>query len=92
MSEHEGFGVPLVEAMLMRVPILAHATTAVADTLGDAGVQFTEKSFPEIAEVGRRLAAPGPLRDAVLAGQDRRVAAFRPESVEARLRAHLQSL
>jgi glycosyltransferase involved in cell wall biosynthesis len=92
MSEHEGFGVPLVEAMLMRVPILAYSATAVADTLGDAGVQFTEKCFPEMAEVGKRLAEPGPLREAVLAGQDRRLEAFRPESVEARLRAHLQSL
>jgi glycosyltransferase involved in cell wall biosynthesis len=92
MSEHEGFGVPLVEAMLMRVPIVAYAATAVADTLGDAGVQFTEKSYPEMAEVGHRLVTDAALRAAVLAGQDERLRAFAPESVEARLRAHLQSL
>jgi glycosyltransferase involved in cell wall biosynthesis len=90
MSEHEGFGVPLVEAMLMRVPIVAYATTAVADTLGDAGVQFTEKRFAEMAEVGHRLTNDALLRDAVLAGQDERLRAFAPESVEARLRTHLQ--
>jgi glycosyltransferase involved in cell wall biosynthesis len=92
MSEHEGFGVPLVEAMLMRVPIVAYATTAVADTLGEAGVRFTEKSYPEMAEVGYRLTTDAALREAVLAGQDARLRAFTPASVEARLRAHLQSL
>jgi glycosyltransferase involved in cell wall biosynthesis len=92
MSEHEGFGVPLVEAMLMRVPILAYATTAVADTLGEAGVRFTEKSYAEMAEVGHLLTTDAALRAAVLAGQDERLHAFAPESVEARLRAHLQSL
>jgi glycosyltransferase involved in cell wall biosynthesis len=92
MSEHEGFGVPLVEAMLMRVPIVAYATTAVADTLGDAGVQFAEKLYPEMAEVGHRLTTDRALREAVLAGQDERLRAFAPASVEARLRAHLQSL
>jgi len=92
MSEHEGFGVPLVEAMLMRVPILAYASTAVADTLGEAGVRFTEKSYAEMAEVGHLLTTDAALRAAVLAGQDERLHAFAPESVEARLRAHLQSL
>jgi glycosyltransferase involved in cell wall biosynthesis len=92
MSEHEGFGVPLVEAMLMRVPILAYAATAVSFTLGDAGVQFPAKDYPEMAEVGHRVATDAALREAVLAGQDERLHAFAPDSVESRLRAHLQSL
>ena len=37
MSEHEGFGVPLVEAMLKRVPIVACSGTAVGETLGEFG-------------------------------------------------------
>ena len=45
MSEHEGFGVPLVESMLMRVPVLAYAATAVPFTLGGAGVQFTREAL-----------------------------------------------
>ena len=32
-SAHEGFGVPLVEAMLMDVPVLAYRTSGVPDTL-----------------------------------------------------------
>src|SRR6185436_2189986 len=45
LSEHEGFCVPLVEAMATDVPILAYSTTAVPDTLGGAGLQFTPKDL-----------------------------------------------
>lgn len=38
MSEHEGFCVPLVESMYFRLPILAYQSTAVPETLGEAGV------------------------------------------------------
>lgn len=92
MSEHEGFGVPLVESMLLRVPVLAFASTAVVDTLGGAGVLFAEKRIEEVAEMAQRLARPGPLREAVLARQDARLSAFAPEAVEAALRGYLESL
>jgi glycosyltransferase involved in cell wall biosynthesis len=41
-SEHEGFCVPVVEAMALRVPVVAYATTAVPDTVGDAGLVWEE--------------------------------------------------
>jgi glycosyltransferase involved in cell wall biosynthesis len=92
MSEHEGFGVPLVEAMLMDVPVLAHAATAVPFTLGGAGVQFGEKRFEALAELAFALAHDAELRASVLAGQRRRLAAFAPATVEAALDAHLTDL
>jgi len=92
MSEHEGFGVPLVESMLMGLPILAYATTAVPFTLGDAGVQFTEKRIDLMAEVAYRLTLDGDLRTAVLAGQEKRLPAFAPEAVEATLQGYPESL
>jgi glycosyltransferase involved in cell wall biosynthesis len=92
MSEHEGFGVPLVESMLMRVPILAHRATAVGHTLGEAGVQFTEKRLDEVAETAHLLATDETLRAAVLAGQDARLPAFAPSAVQAALRGYLESL
>ncbi|HZV03610.1 MAG TPA: glycosyltransferase family 4 protein [Gemmataceae bacterium] len=41
-SEHEGFCVPLVEAMALQVPIVAYGTTAVPHTVGDAGLVWDE--------------------------------------------------
>jgi glycosyltransferase involved in cell wall biosynthesis len=92
MSEHEGFGVPLVESMLMRVPVVAYRCTAVADTLGGAGVQFAEKRLAEMAEAAHLLTTDAGLRARVLAGQDRRLTAFAPAAVEEALRRYVESL
>ena len=92
LSEHEGFGVPLVESMLMRVPVLAYAVTAVPFTLGDAGVQISEKRLAEAAELAHVLASDEALRASVLAGQDRRLAAFAPAAVEGALRRYVEPL
>jgi glycosyltransferase involved in cell wall biosynthesis len=92
MSEHEGFGVPLVEAMLMDLPVLAFGGTAVSHTLGGAGVEFANKDIPAVAELGRQLLTDAALRGAVLQGQRRRLAAFAPEAVEATLRRHVDAL
>jgi L-malate glycosyltransferase len=89
MSEHEGFGVPLVEAMLLDVPVLALRATAVGDTLGEAGLQFSSKSLAHVAELAHQLATDTPLRDRVIEAQRRRLAAFAPEAITARLRACL---
>lgn len=46
LSEHEGFCVPLLEAMSFDVPILAYASTAVPATLGGSGVLLHRKDPP----------------------------------------------
>ena len=76
LSEHEGFCVPLVEAMAADVPVLAYASTAVPDTLGGAGVQFEPKDLEFAAELLGELAYNDDLRARVIAGQRRRLAAF----------------
>ncbi len=91
-SAHEGFGVPLVEAMLMDVPVLAYRAGAVPDTLGDAGVQYSEARVDEVAEMAHRLVTDAPLRQAVLAAQRERLRAFAPETVVATLKAYVESL
>jgi L-malate glycosyltransferase len=76
LSEHEGFCVPLVEAMAADVPVLAYAAAAVPDTLGGAGVQFAPKDFEYAAELLGALAFDDGLRARVIAGQRRRLADF----------------
>jgi len=88
LSEHEGFCVPLVEAMATDVPILAYSAAAVSDTLGGAGVQFAPKNLELAAELLGALAFDDDLRAGVIAGQRRRLAAFG----EARTRRDLTEL
>ncbi len=76
LSEHEGFCVPLLEAMAADVPVLAYAAAAVPDTLGGAGVQFAPKDLEHAAELLGELAYNDTLRSQVIAGQRRRLADF----------------
>jgi glycosyltransferase involved in cell wall biosynthesis len=76
LSEHEGFCVPLVEAMAADVPVLAYAAAAVPDTLGGAGVQFAPKDLEMAAELLGALAFDDDLRARVVAGQRTRLADF----------------
>jgi glycosyltransferase involved in cell wall biosynthesis len=49
-SEHEGFCVPLVEAMAMKLPIMAYASTAIPGTVADAGLVWRERDPYLLAE------------------------------------------
>lgn len=91
MSEHEGFGVPLVEAMRFDVPVFAYAATAVPETLHGAGVLFTEKSWPVVAEAIGLLLADGRLREQVISEQRRKAAFYSSEAARGRLRHWLET-
>ncbi len=63
-SEHEGFCVPLLEAMHHGVPVVAFASTAVPETLGEAGLLLDVKDACTIAAAVDRV-----VRDTRLRGQ-----------------------
>jgi L-malate glycosyltransferase len=88
LSEHEGFCVPLLEAMAADVPVMAYASTAVPDTLGGAGVQFAPKDLEYAAELLGELAYNDTLRTDVIAGQRARLADFG----DGRIRKELERL
>ncbi len=76
MSEHEGVGVPLLEAFASEVPVMAFGAAGVPETMGGQGVTFDEKHFAALAEVAHTLATDEVLRADVIAGQRERVEAF----------------
>jgi glycosyltransferase involved in cell wall biosynthesis len=92
MSEHEGFGVPLLEAMASDVPVLAYAAAAVPETLDGAGIGFTEKRFALLAELVVQLAEDQELRTRVLKGQQRRLERGGADASQERLEAALESI
>lgn len=73
MSEHEGFGKPLVESMYLGLPILAYAATSVPYTLGAAGVKFHEKKFEHLAELADILIEDDALRTRIVTAQQQKV-------------------
>jgi glycosyltransferase involved in cell wall biosynthesis len=85
LSEHEGFCVPLLEAMAADVPVLAYASTAVPDTLGGAGVQFAPKDLEYAAELLGELAYNDDLRTQVIARQRTRLADFGDDRIRKEL-------
>jgi glycosyltransferase involved in cell wall biosynthesis len=74
MSEHEGFGVPLVEAMASDVPVLAFGAAAVPETMGGRGIVFDEKHFAALAELVQLISTDAAMREQLVQGQRARVA------------------
>jgi glycosyltransferase involved in cell wall biosynthesis len=92
MSEHEGFCVPLLEAMYNRVPIIAYAAAGVPDTLGGAGILVNEKDYPLIAEMAYLLTADPELRSRVIRRQEVRLANFAPASIALQFKRYVEEL
>ena len=76
MSEHEGFGVPLIEAMAFDVPVIAHAAASVPSTLDGAGILVDGKSTEEIAALICLLADDTAVRARIVTRQRRRIEAL----------------
>ena len=68
LSEHEGFCVPLVEAMRHRVPVVAFAAAAVPETVGAAALLLRSKAPLTVAAAVERLRSRPDLLEALVAG------------------------
>jgi glycosyltransferase involved in cell wall biosynthesis len=72
-SEHEGFCVPVVEAMTVGLPVVAYGQGALPEVLGDAGVFVTTKDPYALARTIGGLASDAPRRAALEAAGRRRL-------------------
>ncbi len=81
LSEHEGFCVPLVEAMHFSVPVVAFDAGAVAETLGGSGILLNNKEPAYVARVLWELREHPKLREKLLEGQNRRRSAFEKDRI-----------
>ena len=61
-SHHEGFCVPLIEAMSMKIPIVAYGTTAIPETVGKVGLVWEECDPQLIAASINKIAQEESLR------------------------------
>src|SRR5207248_3376126 len=76
VSEHEGFCVPLLEAMHHRLPIVAYAAAAVPETLGDGGLLLNSKDPYTVAAAVQRVVSDADLRAQLVAAGTRRLHDF----------------
>ncbi|MCH8621923.1 glycosyltransferase [Undibacterium sp. TS12] len=93
LSEHEGFGMPLIEAMLHDVPVIARATEGVSATMGGAGILLDADVSPATcaAHVQMLLTEPA-LRRRTIAAQRENVQRFSRQHIKAALQDFLQSM
>ncbi|MFH1033450.1 MAG: glycosyltransferase family 4 protein [Pseudomonadota bacterium] len=90
LSEHEGFCVPLVEAMHFGLPIVAHDSTGVGGTLAEGGVLLPRKDPIHTAEVIARVLSDPGLRQGLARASRARLERFRPARVAGELRQILR--
>jgi L-malate glycosyltransferase len=76
LSEHEGFGVPLLEAMHFGVPVVALATSAVPETVGGAGLLLDDPDPVVMANAVHRVLSDTALRSRLVAAGREQVEEF----------------
>lgn len=82
MSEHEGFCVPLVEAMYFGVPVIAYGSCAIPYTMGGSGIVTDSKDPAETAMLIDRVVSDESLRKAIVEGQKKRLEDFSYEKIK----------
>ena len=92
VSDHEGFCVPLVEAMWWNLPVVAFGTTAIPDTVLDAGVVLRNKQPAVVAAAVDRVMHDERLRTELIEAGQRRVADFAPARTGEKLLNALASI
>jgi glycosyltransferase involved in cell wall biosynthesis len=86
-SEHEGFCVPIAQAMAFDVPVLAFAAAAVPETMGGSGLLIHEWDTARVGELMHLAISDQRLRERIVAGQRANLRRFSAEETHKKLRA-----
>lgn len=92
LSEHEGFCVPLVEAMIFGLPIFAKPAAAVPETLGSAGVLLSDATPRGVAEKIHDTLSDELAMARLKRGRTERLAMFSSENVRAKLATDMEEI
>ncbi len=65
-SYHEGFGLPILEAMACGAPVIASNVTSIPEIIGDARLMFDPRSIPAITAAMEKLLTDQGFREALL--------------------------
>ncbi len=82
LSAHEGFCLPLLEALHFELPVIARRAGAVPETLGDAGVLIEDEDLPIVAELIDGCVRDEALREELRRRGRERLTSFEPVDTE----------
>ena len=92
LSEHEGFGVPLLEAFSKDIPVIAFAAGAVEETLNGGGILLREKDSLKTAGVLEALRTGKGLRESVVAAQRTALGRYDRANIASILMGHIEQV
>lgn len=92
LSEHEGFCVPVVEAMKFGKPVIAYRSSAVPETLGEQSILLDKKDPVETAGMIHHLLTDDKLRQTVIDNQTIQLKKFDQQKTERRFLEFIQSI
>ena len=81
LSDHEGFGVPILEAMAYGIPVVAYDNSAIGDTVGDSGLLLNSKEPTVVASALDRVLSDKSLSDRLCRSGRQRSKLFSGERV-----------
>jgi glycosyltransferase involved in cell wall biosynthesis len=92
LSEHEGFCLPVLEALHFGVPVIARPVGGIPEVAGDAAVLVEDRDLAVVAELLHLVVQDGELRRSLRERSAERLAAFAPERTERALREAIEGL
>jgi len=89
-SEHEGFGVPLLEAFYLRLPVIALAAGAVEETMNGGGILLRRKDFFKTAALIESIINNDQMRKRIVNSQLQALKKYDKEKITRILLNHIK--
>ncbi len=92
LSEHEGFCIPLIEAMIFDKPVFAYGAAAVPETVGRAGILLEDKDPAKVSELIRSTLADDAVLERLAGERRQRLQELSYEAIFEQVKNDMESI